>query len=214
MSHDVILNGLNMTLEPGKHTLIKGESGLGKSTLFKVFANTWQHGQGQVTRPAKHEGFFLSQELLLPNTTLKAILAYPESINTYPKEAYINVLRLVKLGKLITELDSQASWIQRLSGGEQQRLVFARALLKKPKWLFMDESTSALDESNERLIYRLIKSELPNTTIVSIAHKSSVEKYHDRIFTIQKDAVGQAQIQEKTIAYNDDQWGHLLENRG
>lgn len=203
-STETILRGINLTLKPGENILIKGESGLGKSTLFKVLASTWKHGDGEVTLPQSKHTFFLSQQPLLPNATLRAVLAYPEPENTYTDEVYKQALKAVGgLDKLTHQLDSQTTWSQRLSGGEKQRIAFARVLLKKPKWLFMDESTASLDSKHEQKIYELLKTELKDTTFVSIAHKSSVEPFHDRILFLHKDRKGQISLHETNQAAND-----------
>ncbi len=89
-------------------------------------------------------------------------------------------LELVRLASLASEIASQDNWPQRLSGGEQQRLAIARAILDRPDWLFLDEATSALDEKLEEEIYRMLSEVLPNTTIVSIGHRSTLIALHRR----------------------------------
>jgi putative ATP-binding cassette transporter len=176
---------LNIKFEPGVSTLIQGVSGLGKSTLFKVIAGTWSYGEGDVLVSKGKKMCFLPQKPSLPNTTLKGVLAYPDSLDTYTDDDYERVLRLVgDLDMLIKELPSEENkfWSRRLSPGQQQRISFARALLKKPDWLFLDEATAALDPVTEARMYSLVK-ELPDTTIISIAHRPTVRGFHDRIIT-------------------------------
>jgi len=197
-----IMRGLNLQLNRFENTLIKGPSGLGKSTLFKVMAGTWKYGDGEITVPNCRSVCFLPQRPSLPNDTLRAVLAYPETVDTYPKEQCIRVLRAVgALDKFINELDTKADWSKRLSGGQQQRISFARALLKKPDWLFLDEATASLDTNSETHLYSLLKKELVGTTFVSIAHRPTVDVFHKRIVTL--DAVDE----KGEIHYIDQQIG-------
>ena len=94
------------------------------------------------------------------------------------------------LPQLATRLDERDHWAHRLSVGEQQRLAFARALLNAPDWLFLDEATSALDEATEQHLYGLLRTRLTRTTLVSIAHRASVAKFHDRRVELVPDGAG------------------------
>lgn len=187
-SSQFMMRQLNLTLRSGENTLIKGPSGLGKSTLFKVMAGTWKYGSGDVLITNNKRLCFLPQRPSLPNDSLKAVLAYPESADTYTTEQCEAVLREVgDFDKYIGALNTKAAWSKRLSLGQQQRLSFARALLKQPDWLFLDEATASLDEDSEYRMYRLVKDKLPNTTFVSIAHRSTVTPFHNRVLTFSVD---------------------------
>src|ERR1700731_5318023 len=120
----------------------------------------------------------LPQRPYVPSGTLKTAVAYPSVAGTYSDEAVREALELPCLAPLACEIDGEDNWPQRLSGGEQQRLAIARAILDKPDWLFLDEATSALDEELEAEIYRILREVLPNTTIVSIAHRSTLIALH------------------------------------
>jgi putative ATP-binding cassette transporter len=112
------------------------------------------------------------------------VLANPEPADLYneeQKELYLKVLRAVELDK---QLESKEDWTRILSGGQKQKIVFAKALLQKPDWLFLDEASSFLDEPSENKLYSLIRTELINTTIVSIAHRSTVKPHHDRVIEL------------------------------
>lgn len=183
-STECILKNFSLKMTPGEHVLIKGKSGLGKSTLFKVLADTWKYGDGKISLPSNKFLYFLPQEATLPNDTLRAVLAYPEPAKTYTTEQYITALKLVGLDHLIEDLDASKNWTGELSGGQKQRLPLVRALLKKPDWLFLDEITSSLDNDNEERIYKILKSELKNTTLVSIGHRDSLVQYHDRVIDL------------------------------
>lgn len=181
-----MMKGLSCTFLPGEHTIIRGRSGLGKSTTFKAVAGTWRYGNGTITVPRNETMCFLPQRPSLPNDTLKAVLAYPDPVETYTDEQYTDVLHKVGLKRLVRQLDKKSNWSAKLSLGEQERVSFARALLKKPDWLFLDEATASLDTNNERRMYTLIKSNLPNTTFISIAHRPTVTKYHQRVIDMKR----------------------------
>lgn len=181
-SPECIMSGLTMQFKKGEHTLIKGPSGLGKSTLFKALAGAWGHGSGNIYIPSNSRVCFLPQKPCLPTDSLKAVLAYPDSVNTYTDEQYQKALRDVRgMEKFINQLDECDTWSTRMSPGEQQRISFARALLQNPDWLFLDEATASLDPENEQKAYTLIKKQMPKTTIISIAHRPTLDVFHSRI---------------------------------
>lgn len=167
----------NLVFKAGQDTLITGPSGSGKSTLFRALAGIWPFGKGRVEIPDESV-MVLPQRPYLPIGTLRSAVSYPELKHAFDDEALKDALDTVQLGHLKSRLDEVAHWTQVLSGGEQQRLGIARALLTKPKWLLMDESTSALDEPLEALIYRAIRAKMPETTVVSVGHRSSLIPYH------------------------------------
>jgi vitamin B12/bleomycin/antimicrobial peptide transport system ATP-binding/permease protein len=122
----------------------------------------------------------LPQRPYVPSGTLKTAVVYPSVVGAYGDQAVRQALELARLAPLACEIDSEDNWPQRLSGGEQQRLAIARAILDKPDWLFLDEATSALDEKLEAEIYRMLTEVVPNTTIVSIGHRSTLIALHRR----------------------------------
>jgi vitamin B12/bleomycin/antimicrobial peptide transport system ATP-binding/permease protein len=173
----------------GHSALLTGPSGSGKSTLFRAIAGLWPFGKGRITLP-EGEVMILPQRSYLPNGTLREALAYPNPADTYDNAALSAALAHAELAHLIPLLDQEAAWTQRLSGGEQQRLAFARALLARPAYLLMDESTSALDEAMEARLYLMLKAELPDTTLVSIGHRATLKQMHERqIGMVQTDGV-------------------------
>jgi vitamin B12/bleomycin/antimicrobial peptide transport system ATP-binding/permease protein len=163
----------------GQRWIVRGPSGVGKSTLLRAVAGVWPHGDGAITLPEHCRMLFLPQKSYIPTGTLKEALCYPASATDYDDEACRVALRESKLPQLESQLDHVSRWQHRLSGGEQQRLAIARALLAKPDLLFMDEATSALDEDTEAALYELLANRLKGTTIVSVAHHSALKKYHD-----------------------------------
>ena len=176
----VIFGGVDFALKQGDRIMLTGPSGSGKSTLFRAIAGIWAFGRGSVCRPAQAQILFLPQKPYLPIASLREAVAYPSEGTAFADSAIMNALQLCRLPELEQRLDEVQHWAQQLSPGEQQRLAFARALLHKPDWLFLDEATSALDEDAEREMYRLIHEYLPNTAVMSIAHRLAVLRYHDR----------------------------------
>ncbi|MFV0430823.1 MAG: ABC transporter ATP-binding protein/permease [Alphaproteobacteria bacterium] len=168
----------NITINLGEKVLITGPSGAGKSTLLRTIAGLWPYGSGEIDRPAHKDTLFVPQKLYLPLGTLKNALCYPANINKFDDAKIISLLNEVNLSHIADELHKEDNWLHRLSPGEQQRLAAVRIILNKPKWLFLDEATSALDEGLEYKIYQLISSQLKESTIISVAHKSSVRQFH------------------------------------
>ncbi len=170
----------------GQATLISGVSGSGKSTLFRALAGIWPFGKGHVHVPAGARVLFLPQKPYIPIGTLRDAVKYPDEQSTASDAEIVAALQAVKLGHLAGRLDDEAHWSNVLSGGEQQRLAAARALVFKPDWLFMDEATASLDDAAEAAVYDALKRSLPTTTMVSIGHRPSLQKWHDRRIELQR----------------------------
>jgi putative ATP-binding cassette transporter len=171
--------------EPGQSVLISGPSGSGKSTLLRAIAGIWPYGHGTIITPVDTTMMLLPQKPYLPSGSLRDCVAYPSDEGTYLEKEIIDALKIVGLDRLITSLDDATNWSQRLSGGEQQRLAIARALLARPDWLFLDEATSALDEDSEAFLYRALKEHLKTTTLISIGHRSTLRVLHDRLMRME-----------------------------
>ncbi len=180
---DALLQHANLTLAHGTPTLITGRSGSGKSTLFRALAGIWPFGTGQIARPPGRS-LFLPQRPYFPIGTLRQAIAYPATADAYAEADLVQALTDAGLAALIPRLDHEEPWAQRLSGGEQQRLSIARALLLRPDWLFLDEATSALDPVGEAELYRTLQTRLPGTTVVSIAHREVVAAMRDQRFVL------------------------------
>jgi putative ATP-binding cassette transporter len=177
----------SLKLEPGAAVLITGASGSGKSTLFRALAGLWPWGLGSVHMPQGQRVLFLPQKPYLIIGTLRAQLSYPDEANRYTDAELQRVLADCDLPQLAGRLDEEQHWAQQLSGGEQQRIAFARALLQKPDWLFMDEGTASLDEASEARLYALLRTQLPSTTVVSIGHRPALMQFHQRRIELQRD---------------------------
>ena len=173
-----LLQDCTLQLPQGSHALVTGSSGCGKSTLLRTLAGIWPYGKGELKLPAGSRVLFLPQRPYLPLGSLRRALYYPLSASG-GEEQLKNVLRQVGLEKFIERVDMVDDWSRILSLGEQQRLAFARVLLVRPDWIFLDEATSALDEPREQEMYALLKSSLPESSIVSVGHRSTLFAQHE-----------------------------------
>ena len=180
-----LLRGVAFERAPGEAVLVSGPTGAGKSTLLRAIAGLWPYGQGEI-RLAKGEVLFVPQRPYLPLGTLTDLLLYPREAGSEPisREKLVSALTAVGLGALVDELDSVEDWSQRLSPGEQQRIAFARILLSEPGVIFLDESTSALDEQSEAELYGLLRSASWRPTIVSVGHRTTLRSFHDQVVDV------------------------------
>ena len=169
-----LLDNASLSLPPGQPVILTGASGIGKSTLFRAIAGIWPFGDGEITPPTGTV-LFLPQRPYFPLGNLKRSVVYPAQEQDFSDDTVRAALEVVELGGLAPRLEDTENWVQILSGGEQQRLALARALLIKPDWLFLDEATSALDAPLAARIQAVLAAKLPNTTIVSITHRDMAE---------------------------------------
>lgn len=181
----VLLRDAALRLERGETVVLTGASGSGKSTLFRALAGIWPFGAGEVRIPEGARALFLPQRPYLPTGTLRRAVCYPLSAEEVPEGDVAAALEAVGLGRLAARLEEEDAWDRRLSGGEQQRLAFARALLVKPDFLFLDEATASLDPPAEAALYALLRERLPGTAILSIAHREAVARLHDRALRLE-----------------------------
>jgi putative ATP-binding cassette transporter len=182
-------------VRPGERWLVRGPSGAGKSTLLRTLAGLWPHASGDLTMPAggggsssgsgiggdaakHHVALFLPQSTYVPDGTLKQAVCYPDRVDAYSDAECAEALRLCRLEAYADQLYVTDAWSRRLSPGEKQRLSFARALLLKPEFLFMDESTSSLDIDTERHLYETLLQRLPRAAVISVAHRDTLTRFH------------------------------------
>jgi putative ATP-binding cassette transporter len=178
---DRLIDTLELRLERGESMVITGSSGAGKTTLLRSLAELWPAASGMWSRPGEDaETMFLSQLPYVPLGDLRTVVSYPADAGEIGDDRLRDVLTAVFLPDLAGRLDETHDWAKVLSPGEQQRIGFARVLLTKPTSVFLDESTSALDEGREVALHRLMRSELPDTIVVSVGHGNAMVRLHDR----------------------------------
>ena len=177
---EALIKNLNLHLPQGSSLLIKGPSGSGKTTLLRTIAGLWAYSEGTVRCP-QHDVLFLSQKPYLPQGRLIDALFYPQ---VAPEDVDLakaaQIMQRVQLGHLAEKLTQENDWTRVLSLGEQQRLSFARVLMHKPLAAFLDEATASMDEGLEDAMYRLLREELPQTTIISVGHRSTLQTHHQQ----------------------------------
>ncbi|HVQ51874.1 MAG TPA: ABC transporter ATP-binding protein/permease, partial [Mycobacterium sp.] len=174
-----LIDPLDMRLDPGDSLVITGNSGSGKTTLLRSLAQLWPFTSGTLRSP-QDDTMFLSQLPYVPLGDLRAAVCYPSEEDAFSDDAIRSALDTVSLGHLSGRLDEVQDWAKVLSPGEQQRIAFARVLLARPKVVFLDESTSALDEGQEFALYRSLRAALPDCIVVSVSHRGTVEQHHDK----------------------------------
>lgn len=174
----VLLKDLNLRLAPGASLLIMGPSGSGKSTLIRALAGIWPFASGTVLLPETAKVVFVPQKPYLPLGTLRQALYYPYMPPDAERELP-EILALCHLTHLSAVLDANDNWAQALSLGEQQRIAFARILLQRPDFIFLDEATASLDEEMEETLYQLISSRLGHATVISAGHRRTLLAWHE-----------------------------------
>ncbi|BBR53278.1 MULTISPECIES: ABC transporter ATP-binding protein/permease [Pseudomonas] len=173
-----LIADLDLRLRAGQALLIKGPSGSGKTTLLRALAGLWPYAEGEVRRPLGNQALFLSQRPYVPLGDLRTAIAYPALATAADDARMQQALRQVNLAHLAERLEVSNDWSNILSVGEQQRLAFARLLFNRPQVVFLDESTSAMDEGLEHALYSLLRSEMPDTLLVSVGHRSTLATFH------------------------------------
>ncbi len=178
---DPLVDSLDVRLESGQSLVITGQSGAGKTTLLRSLAELWPYASGTLRCPeGDNATMFLSQLPYVPLGTLRTVVCYPNAPTDISDETLSQTLNKVALAPLSERLDEVRDWAKVLSPGEQQRVAFARILLTKPRAVFLDESTSALDEGLEHALYQLLHNELPECVVVSVSHRPAVELFHEQ----------------------------------
>ena len=182
----VMIDEADTAVERGDKVLLTGESGTGKSTLIRAIAGLWPWGSGQVLIPNGAQVAFLPQRAYLPNGTLRQVLKYPALDAVVDDAALTQALERCGLHHLVARLGDEDRWDKLLSGGEQQRIGFARLLVQHPDIVIMDEATAALDVNSQASMMELFRHELKDTTVISVGHRPELEQYHTRKLTLRR----------------------------
>ncbi|CUX51590.1 ABC transporter, nucleotide binding/ATPase protein [Agrobacterium fabrum str. J-07] len=181
-----VVKETDVEIGAGERVLVAGESGSGKSTLVRAISGLWPWGGGSVNFRADSRLFMLPQRPYIPAGTLRRAVCYPQPAESWTSEEIGAALDKVGLGQLKEKIEDEAPWDQTLSGGEKQRLTFARLLLNAPDIIVMDEATAALDEKSQDKMMQTVIEELPDATIISVAHRAELEAFHSRKITLER----------------------------
>jgi putative ATP-binding cassette transporter len=210
----LMIEDADLVIAPGEKVLIKGESGTGKSTLIRAMAGLWPWGSGAILRPANAKVEFMPQRPYMPLGTLRHALQYPSPDVGYSDDDVRDAMKKCGLEHLYDQLDKEDQWSKILSGGEQQRIAFARTLLKKPDIVIMDEATSALDELSQARVMVFFENELKDATLLSVAHRPELEAYHTReIQLIRREGDHSVHATERTYSPIRQIWRRLKTRR-
>jgi putative ATP-binding cassette transporter len=193
-----VVNEADIAIAPGEKVLVVGESGTGKSTLVRAIAGLWPWGTGEIL--VKFDGLFLMpQEPYVPLGTLRRAVTYPLSPDAVDDAVVRQTVQDVGLGHFLDRLDEDTSWEHVLSGGEKQRLAFARALIQRPDIIVMDEATAALDLLGEERLMRLVLERLPDATVISVGHRAELEAFHTRKLVLEYRADGARLVRDESL---------------
>ncbi|MDL2407965.1 ABC transporter ATP-binding protein/permease [Rhizobium calliandrae] len=195
-----VVKETQVVVEPGERVLVAGESGTGKSTLVRAIAGLWPWGDGSIDFRADRRLFMLPQRPYIPSGTLRRAVAYPSAADSWTLDEIKAALEKVGLDYLNDKIEDDAPWDQTLSGGEKQRLAFARLLLHNPDIIVLDEATSALDEKSQDKMMETVIRELPKVTIISVAHRAELEAYHSRKITLERREGGAKLVSDIDLA--------------
>ncbi len=195
----------DVVIKHGEKVLVKGRTGAGKTTVFRVISGIWPFGEGEVVLPKGKKVIVLPQKPYFPIGTLADAITYPEPAGTYSREDMVKALQLVGMADYAARLDEEGHWNMICSGGEQQRLAIARALLFKPDYMFFDEATASMDEPSEMELYTMLSEEAKDATIISIGHRSSLAQFHDRTLFAEKEPDGHYLFRENYHPEDEDE---------
>jgi putative ATP-binding cassette transporter len=186
----VMIEGADTVIERGDKVLLMGDSGTGKSTLIRAIAGMWPWGSGRVLLPPDARMAFVPQRAYIPQGSLRQVLQYPAAGHAADDEVLTEALHRCGLKRLIPRLDEVNRWEKLLSGGEQQRIAFARLLVHRPQIVIMDEATAALDIDSQDAMMDMFNHELADVTLISVGHRAELEEYHNRKLTLIRTRTG------------------------
>jgi putative ATP-binding cassette transporter len=178
----------SIRMAPGERLLVSGPSGCGKSSVFRALAGLWPFGRGTVRLPQDARVLALPQRPYFPLGSLKSALAYPTPADDVPDAVMRDAMAGVGVGHLADRLDEEAEWATVLSGGEQQRVAVARALIARPDVLLLDEAVTTLDDDEGRDLYRALVRRLPAAIVISTGRSATLGAVHPREVEMRNDA--------------------------
>jgi vitamin B12/bleomycin/antimicrobial peptide transport system ATP-binding/permease protein len=195
----VVVKDAEVEIKPGEKVLFEGESGSGKSTLVRAIAGLWPWGSGEIRLPPHAVMFLLPQKPYIPTGPLRRAVIYPKAAEEVSDDEVKKALAAVGLEELASRMDEDGPWDQTLSGGEKQRIAFARLLIHAPDIVVMDEATSALDKASQQMLMRLVEKKLPKTTVVSVGHREELEEFHDRKIVLEHRKGGARIVRDENL---------------
>jgi vitamin B12/bleomycin/antimicrobial peptide transport system ATP-binding/permease protein len=196
----VIVKDADVEIAPGERVLFVGESGSGKSTLVRAIAGLWPWGKGEIQLRKNANMSLMPQKPYIPIGALRRAVIYPKAAEEVSDDEVKEVLTAVGLDQLKDRIDEVGPWDQTLSGGEKQRMAFARLLIHKPDIVVMDESTAALDKNSQEQLMQLMNERLPKTTVVSVGHRPELEAFHERKIELEHRPGGARIVSDEELA--------------
>jgi putative ATP-binding cassette transporter len=181
-----VLDDTDVAIQPGERVLVVGESGTGKSTLVRAIAGLWPWGDGRIEVQRGAKLMLLPQRPYIPIGSLRRAATYPDAADSRSVEEVAGAFERVGLGHLVERIDEEAPWDQTLSGGEKQRLAFARIFLHHPDIIVLDEATAALDPESQDRLMALLSDQPEKVTLISVGHRPELEVFHDRKIVLER----------------------------
>jgi putative ATP-binding cassette transporter len=194
-----VVQDADVEIAPGEKVLVVGESGAGKSTLVRAMSGLWPWGEGEIQLQKGARLFLMPQRPYMPLGTLRRAAAYPAAPEEVDEQVIRTALEEIGLGHVLDRLDEEARWEDILSGGEKQRLAFARLLIHRPDIVVMDEATAALDPPSQDHVMRLVLERLPNATIISVGHRAELEAFHNRKLVLEYHPEGARLVRDESL---------------
>ncbi len=214
------LDNVNLEIKTGEIIVILGPSGAGKTTLLNVLSGLDRPSEGKIMFEGKdiakyseskitkfrkdNLGFIFQTYNLLEHLNVYENVMVGASLGKNKNKEHINkIIDVVGLSK------HKKKYIHELSGGEQQRVSIARAIVKNPKIMFADEPTGALDEkTGKKVLETLVKvNETLGTTMIIVTHNPGIAKIGDRILHVNSGKIDKVLINEKRTKPSDIPWG-------